>query len=65
MNPETQVAELLASSGAKLKRKTGHEVWQLPNGRKFTRAKTPSDSRATANQLAQLKRALSTTGTSR
>lgn len=35
-----------------------HEVWLLPNGQKFTRAKTPGDRRAEHHNLSDLKHAL-------
>lgn len=56
---EKQIAELLASSGATLKRQKKHKVWELPDHRKFVHSATPSDSRfAKRKSLAQLRRTL-------
>lgn len=63
MEPRVEVEQLLKASGAVLKRNKKHEVWELPNGHTFTRANTPSDYRADANSLADLKRILSQNGT--
>jgi hypothetical protein len=49
---------LLKEHNAVLLRDRKHEVWVLPNGQKFTRSRTPSDVRSTANQLFTLKAAL-------
>lgn len=54
----SKVAKLLNECGAVLERDGKHEVWLLPNGKKFTRAKTPSDYRAEENQLHDLRHAL-------
>lgn len=58
MNAGAEVSKLLKESGAILKRDKKHEVWQLPNGNNFIRAKTPSDSNEALNNLTDLKRAL-------
>ncbi len=63
MNPADQVLELLQSDGAVLIRGKKHEVYKLSNGQVFTRAATPSDRRAAANQLSELKRLLGLTKT--
>lgn len=41
--------------GAVLVRQRKHEVWRFPDGRTFTRAKTPSDVRSDKNALMDLK----------
>lgn len=43
MRVDEQVNELLKECGAILVRNHKHEVWKLPNGNIFTRAKTPED----------------------
>lgn len=58
MNPEQSVSEMLTNAGAVLLRNRKHEVWQLPNGKQFVRAKTPSDFRADANNASVLRRLL-------
>ena len=59
MDAEREVNQLLKESGAVLLRDSKHEVWRLPNGRKFTRAKTMSDAyRGSLNSLAELRKAL-------
>lgn len=58
MNAREAVNRLLKSSGAFLKRRNNHEVWQLPNGHNFVRACTPSDHRADQNNLSNLKHGL-------
>jgi hypothetical protein len=50
------VTETLKSIGARLKRQKKHEVWELPNGKTFVRASTPSDACADNNNLADLRR---------
>jgi len=62
MNPGKRVYALLESVGAVLKRRTRHEVWQLPNGKSFVRACTPSDVRSDFNNLSDLKHALGVVG---
>lgn len=56
MNPRKQVDSILARLGAILKRQHKHQVWQLPNGKTFVRASTPSDTRSDANNLRDLRR---------
>lgn len=58
MNPDVEVARLLAEHGAERVRGRKHEVWRLPGGQMFTRSSTPGDMRAGWNQLADLRRAL-------
>lgn len=58
MNARAKVNDLLAECGAVLKRATKHEIWLLPNGKKFVRAQTPSDNKADANNLSDLKHTL-------
>lgn len=58
MSAEDQVNHLLRESGARLIRDRKHEVWRLPNGRNFVRAKTTSDCRSERNNLSDLRRAL-------
>lgn len=63
MSATDQVNKLLAECGATLKREKNHEIWSLPNGKTFTRAKTPSDQNEDRNNLTDLKRALGITKT--
>jgi hypothetical protein len=58
MNASVEVSRLLEESGAVLVRHKKHLVYQLPNGRTFTRYKSPSDHRAPLNELSDLRRAL-------
>lgn len=58
MSAPQQVDELLKESGAVLIRDHKHEVWRLPNGNRFVRAKTPSDRREDRHGLSDLRRAL-------
>lgn len=58
MSAADQVEDLLRESGAELIRDHKHLVYRLPNGNKFTRAKTPSDRKAAHNDLSDLRRAL-------
>lgn len=58
MTARDKVTKLLNDVGAVLKRQRNHEVWQLPNGKNFVRAKTPSDSHGDDNNLSDLKREL-------
>ena len=58
MDAKEELEALLRASGAKLKRKSNHVVWELPDGRKFTHALTPSDVRAWPNALATLRKML-------
>ena len=60
MNASAEVSRLLEQSGAVLVRHKKHLVYQLPNGRMFTRYKSPSDHRAPLNELSDLRRALAT-----
>ncbi len=53
----TIVAQL-KRAGAVLVRAKNHQVWRLPNGRRFVIAQTPSDVRAVKNQAAVLRRLL-------
>ena len=58
MDAHAEADRLLKESGAVLIRNHKHEVWQLPNGKKFVRAKTPSDKDSARNNLSDLKHAL-------
>lgn len=58
MNARAKVSELLESCGAVLKRQRKHEVYELPNGKNFVRAKTPSDTKSDLNNLSDLKHQL-------
>jgi len=58
MTAREKVNELLSQAGAVLKRARKHEVWALPNGKKFVRGQTPSDKRADDNNLSDLKHTL-------
>ena len=55
------VTSLIVQHGGVLRRKKKHEVWQFPNGRVFVRAATPSDHRADANNLSDLRKILGIT----
>lgn len=57
-----KVEAKLKNVGAVLVRHNKHEVWKLPNGRKFFKTGTPSDRRSELNDLACLKRLLRTPG---
>jgi len=52
------VMQLLKSVGATLARDKNHEVWVLPNGKRFVRFMSPSDHRNEKNEMRSLKRAL-------
>ena len=58
MGAREKVTQLLNDVGAVLKRQRKHEVWELPNGKNFVRAKTSSDCRSEHNNLSDLKREL-------
>lgn len=49
-----KLRDALDSLGATLKREKKHLVWELPNGRTFVTAKSPSDHRAEKNALTDL-----------
>jgi hypothetical protein len=53
-----QVNALIREHKGVLKRNKKHEVWKFPGGQTFVRAKTPSDNRADANNLADLRKIL-------
>jgi len=55
MNPETEVNRLLKLYKCKPRTSGKHIVYRLPSGEMFTVAKTPSDHRAAANNLAILR----------
>jgi hypothetical protein len=58
MNAELEVTRLLRDSGAVLIRENNHEVYRLPNGKNFVKAKTGSDHRGALNSLSDLRRTL-------
>jgi hypothetical protein len=58
MNAAIEIDRLLDESGAVLVRQNKHLVYRLPNGHVFTRFKTPSDHRASRNELSDLRHAL-------
>jgi hypothetical protein len=58
MNAAMEVTKMLNEHGAVLIRQNKHLVYRLPNGRVFTRVKTPSDHRTPLNELSDLRRAL-------
>ena len=58
MNAAIEVTKMLNEHGAVLIRQNKHLVYRLPNGRVFTRVKTPSDHRTPLNELSDLRRAL-------
>lgn len=62
MDARSEATRILEQNGAILKRDKKHEVWQLPNGKQFVRASTPSDIRSDQNSLADLKRMLRQNG---
>lgn len=58
MEKKNEIHKLLQVNNAKLIRSKKHEVWKLPNGKKFTRSKTPSDHRASDQSLCELRKVL-------
>jgi hypothetical protein len=58
MDPRDEATELLIEAGATVARQKKHEVWKLPDGRIWTRSKTPSDSHSDQNNLSDLKKML-------
>lgn len=54
MNARAKVTALLEECGAVLKRSRKHQVYELPNGKNFVRASTPSDSKSDLNNLSDL-----------
>jgi len=58
MNAALEVTKLLNEYGAVLVRQNKHLVYRLPNGRVFTRVKTPGDHRTPLNELSDLRHAL-------
>jgi hypothetical protein len=58
MSARAKVTEMLNECGAILKRAHKHQVWQLPNGKNFVRASTPSDRKGDLNNLSELKHQL-------
>jgi hypothetical protein len=56
---QPNVDQMLKESGAVLVRNNKHEVYRLPNGKKFTRSNTPSDVRTARNQASDLRRLIS------
>ena len=52
----TKVSDELQRLGAVLIRTKKHDVWRLPDGRRFVVAQSPSDARSEANTLADLRR---------
>ena len=53
-----KVLSLLKEIGAGFLRRRKHNIYRLPNGKPFVIPNTPSDKRAWANSLAQLRRAV-------
>jgi hypothetical protein len=58
VSPETEIDRLIAAHGGVLARDKRHNVWKFPNGGQWVQAKTPSDSRAWANALSDLRKVL-------
>lgn len=58
MDPNVEIERLLQERGAVLVRQGNHNVYKLPNGKMFTRAKTPSDVRSAHNSLRDLRHCL-------
>lgn len=54
------ILDQLKRAGAVLVRKKNHQVWRLPDGRRYVMSQTPSDRRAGRNQAAVLNRLLKT-----
>jgi hypothetical protein len=52
------VTDELKRIGAVLIRQKRHQVWSLPDGRKYVMSQTPSDWRAEQKQLSMLRRLL-------
>ena len=52
------ILEQLKRAGAVLVRQKNHQVWRLPNGRRYVMSQTPSDRRASKNQISVLQRLL-------
>jgi hypothetical protein len=52
------IIDELRRFGAVLLRRKNHQVWRLPNGRRFVVSQTASDHRALRNQMATLRRTL-------
>ncbi len=52
------ITDELRRIGAVLVRWKRHQVWRLPNGRRFVVSQTASDHRALRSQMASLKREL-------
>ena len=57
MSAQSELDDLLRNHATLLRHKN-HKVYQLPNGRVFTIASTPSDFRAVQNQLSDLRKLL-------
>ncbi|CAB4166309.1 hypothetical protein UFOVP836_26 [uncultured Caudovirales phage] len=54
------ILDQLKRAGAVLVRQKNHQVWRLPDGRRYVMSQTPSDGRAGRNQAAVLRRLLKT-----
>ena len=52
------VVAMLKAVGAELLRDKNHEVYVLPNGKRFVRFMSPSDHRNEKNEMRSLKKAL-------
>lgn len=59
---EVEISRILKQHRAALVRTKRHNVWKFPDGRIFTTAQSPSDFRASNNQLRDLKRLLGLNG---
>jgi hypothetical protein len=55
---EREIQQLIQEHGGVLSRTKKHNVYTFPGGKTFTMAQTPSDVRAAANQLSQLRHIL-------
>jgi hypothetical protein len=55
---EKQIQEMLRTSGASLVRRKRHQVWRLPNGRRFVHSSSGSDHLGVRNAAADLRRLL-------
>jgi hypothetical protein len=58
MKKDRDITQQLKQCGAVLLRQRTHEVWRLPNGRRFVRSVSPSDRYAFRNQERELSKLL-------
>jgi predicted RNA binding protein YcfA (HicA-like mRNA interferase family) len=53
---DRQLLTMLKEAGAVLARTNKHHIYKLPNGQTIVVSRTPSDHRATMNNIARLRR---------